>query len=359
MKENDQDQQRRQRIFSILDGLKEKGERINADKVARIGKMGKQTILPYYNEWRFLGDLGEEQELELPDELVRSLKRGIARWKHQLTEEQRTFEESANQEIDQLKETLQQLLDKNERLNKSNEGLQSAQQKTQAELETTKLELQQKDQQHKELEALLQWEQKQNQQLQSMLEEQKALHQQSIINLEKQMDQRHQEQLDHWLRVVDDERRSKQGLEKNTAKLNEKLGELHKANLELQNRLDSKSKAYIQVCEERNQLSSGREKTEIILESTRKLMVLLDCEQEDVLKNVRSLQSESRESMIVHQQYQTTRSANDKLEIRLAESEDRVKQLSGLERELERVRGAAEAFEKALSVKPNKEEVKE
>lgn len=357
MKENDQDKQRRQHIFNILDDLKEKGERINADKVARIGKMGKQTILPHYNEWRFLGTLGEEQAIELPDELVRSLKRGIAKWKYQLNEEQRSFEESTNQEIDQLKETLQQLLDRNDALTKSNEELFTQNQLAQSDLEAVKLETHQKDLQLKDLEALLQSEQKQNRQLQTAFDEQKVAHQQAINNLEKQLDQRHQEQLNHWLNVVDDERRLKKGLEKNIVKLNEKLGEWNRSNHELQSHLDSKSKAYIQVCEERNHLSSAREKIEVTLELSRQLMVLLDCEQKDILRNVRNLLAESRETLFVHQQYQAEKNTNEKQESRLVEMEERLRQINSLELELERVRGTAEAFEKALSGRTHVEEV--
>ena len=74
MKGSELDPKRKQHIFSILDQLRESGERINADKVARLAKMGKQTVLPYYNEWRFLAFVGSEPELELPEDLVRDLK---------------------------------------------------------------------------------------------------------------------------------------------------------------------------------------------------------------------------------------------------------------------------------------------
>ncbi len=348
MKGSDQGQLRRQHIFSILDDLKEKGERINADKVARIGKMGKQTILPYYNEWRFLGTLGEEQELELPEDLVRGLKRGIAKWKYELSEEKRTCEEAANQEIDELKESLSQLLGRSDQLTRSNAGLQNENERLASELETIKLELESKKQDFKELESLLKSEQKQNEHLHSMAEEQKTLHLQAISTLEKQMDHRSQEQLNHWLSVVDDERRLKQGLEKKINKLNEEQHDLKKANLELQSRLDSKSKAYIQACEERNTLSSGRDKIEAIAQLTNQLMVLLDCDQNDLLGAVRNLQTESRESFMMQQHYNTMKTANEKLENRLLETEERIKQIGAMELELERVRGAAEAFEKAL-----------
>ena len=357
MKGSEPDKVRRQHIFSILDDLKEKGERINADKVARIGKMGKQTVLPYYNEWRYLGALGEAEELELPDELVRGLKRGIAQWKHQLSENQRSFEESANQEIDELKESLNQLLEKNSQLSRSNSELQGQVQQLSKELDDTKLNLEQSKQSLKEMKSLLKSEQKQTEQLQSAAAEQKAHHLQAITSLEKQMDQRSQEQLNHWISVVDDERRLKQGLEKKISNQLQEQQELKKNNLELQSRLDSKSKAYIQVCEERNDLSSEKRKVEGVVQIANQLMVLLDCDQDSLLGAARSLLAGSRESYLVQEQYKAAKSDKEKLESRLLETEEQLDEIATLRLELERTRGIAEAFEKALSKKNESSEV--
>ena len=357
MKGSEQDKVRRQHIFSILDDLKEKGERINADKVARIGKMGKQTVLPYYNEWRYLGALGEAEELELPDDLVRTLKRGIAQWQHQLSEEQRTFEESANQEIDELKENLGQLLDKNGQLSRSNSELHDQVQQLNADIDATKLALEQRCRELKELESLLKSEQRQIEQLQAAATEQKALHLQAMSNLEKQMDRRSQEQLNHWISVVDDERRLKQGLEKKISDQLQEQQELKKNNLDLQSRLDSKSKAYMQACEERNILSSEKSNTEGVAQLAHQLMVLLDCDQASLLGTVRTLVAGSRESDMVHAQYRAAIADKKKLESRLLEAEERLDEIGTLRLELERTRGIAEAFEKALSKKTDSSEV--
>ncbi|WP_419834771.1 hypothetical protein [Endozoicomonas atrinae] len=337
--------------------MKEKGERINADKVARIGKMGKQTVLPYYNEWRYLGALGEAEELELPDDLVRGLKRGIAHWKHQLSEKQRSFEESANQEIDELKESLNQLLEKNSQLSRSNSELQGQVQQLSKELDDTKLNLEQNNQSLKEMESLLKSEQRQTEQLQSAAAEQKKHHLQAISSLERQMDQRSQEQLNHWISVVDDERRLKQGLEKKISNQLQEQQELKKHNLELQSRLDSKSKAYIQVCEERNDLSSEKRKVEGVVQIANQLMVLLDCDQDSLLGSARSLLAGSRESYLVQEQYKAAKSDKEKLENRLLEAEEQLDEIATLRLELERTRGIAEAFEKALSKRTESSEV--
>ncbi|USE39460.1 DNA-binding protein [Endozoicomonas sp. SCSIO W0465] len=359
MKDSEQDKLRRQHVFSILDDLKEKGERINADKVARLGKMGKQTILPYYNEWRYLGALGEAEELELPDDLVRGMKRGIAQWKHQLSEEQRTFEESANQEIDELKESLSQLLDKNDQLARSNSELQGQMQRLSAELDATKLTLEQNNENLRELESRLKSEQRQTEQLHTAAAEQKANHLQAINHLEKQMDQRSQEQLNHWIGVVDDERRLKQALEKKISNLQQEQQESKRNNLELQSRLDSKSRAYIQVCEERNGLSLEKGKAESVVQLAHQLMVLLDCDQSNVLGSVRTLLAGSRESHLVQEQYRAAISDKKKLESRLLVAEERLDEITTLRLELERTRGIAEAFEKALSKKTDSSEVEQ
>ena len=348
MKGSEQDHQRKQRVFSILDQLKQSGERINADKVARLAKMGKQTVLPYYNEWRYLGFVDDEQALELPEDLVRDLKRGIANWKHQLSQEQQLFAETANQEIDELQESMRQLLDKNGQLTTVNTELQTYSQVVTSELDATKQALAEKSQELKDMESTLHSQRRENDQLHTLLDEQKAMQQQALDALEKQMDQRHQEQLNHWLNVVDDERRLKQALEKKVDKLNDQQQELKKEKLELSNRLESKSKAYIRACEERAALVSEQEKARPILQLTDQIMVLLDCRPDEVVRSVRDLQTGASKSLASEQRCNTLQSANERLEQQLAQSQERVRQLAAIELELERARGAAEAFEKAL-----------
>ncbi len=342
--EKQQEKQRRERIFSILDDLKAQGERINADKVARLAKMGKQTVLPFYNEWRFAGFAGEEDVLELPEELLHSLKRGITQWKYQLAESQRAFAESANQEIDELKQTLNQLGEKNEALSNRNAALQAQQEKMQLALEELHRQAQQKELHIKELDTLLSAEKQQSQQIQNSLEQQNAAHKETMGNLERQLDQRYQEQLNHWLGVVDDERRLKQGLEKNVATLNDKLAQLGKTHLELQSRLDGKTKMYTDACEARNQLADELQTVAAAAELAHQLGVLLDCKQEQILTQVRSIQAQSRDALSAKQQYQNEKSINEKLEHRLGEMEKNMNRLHTVELELERVRGAAEAL---------------
>ena len=130
MSETNKDLQRRELVFRVLDDLKQSGERINADKVARLAQMGKQTVLPYYNEWRFLDDSEKEVDTDLPADLVRVLKRGLVQWKHEATEEQRILQEEANQEIDNLQEMNRQLSEERLNFKEQNEHLTDENKKT-------------------------------------------------------------------------------------------------------------------------------------------------------------------------------------------------------------------------------------
>ena len=352
MKGSEQDCQKRQHVFRILDQLKESGERINADKVARLAKMGKQTVLPYYNQWRHQAFIENEQELELPEDLVRDLKRGIANWKHHLAQEQQLFEESANQEIDELKESLGQQFDKIEQLTLTNGELQTHNQELTSELEILRQTLAQKNEELRDTQNALNSLQREMEYLKSQAEEQKVLQQQALSTLEKQLDQRHQEQLNHWLSVVDDERRLKQTLEKKIEKLIDHQQELKKENLELHNRLESKSKAYIRTCEERAVLAGEQEKARASVELAGQLLVLLDCKQDELLPVVRHLLAESAKLSASEQHCHDLQAGNEQLTRQLAESQQRISLLATVELELERTRGAAEAFEKALSKTP-------
>lgn len=352
MKGSELDHKRKQHIFSILDQLRESGERINADKVARLAKMGKQTVLPYYNEWRYLAFVGSEEELELPEDLVRDLKRGIARWKQQLSQDQQLFEESANQEIDELKESMRQQFDKIEQLTLSNSELQAGNQKLASELNALQQAMAQKSDELRDAQTTLHSMHQENEHLKSLAEEQKVMQQQALSTLEKQLDQRHQEQLNHWLSVVDDERRLKQGLEKRVEKLNDQQQELKKENLELSSRLESKSRAYIRACEERATLAGEQEKAQAACQLVNQIIILLDCKQDELLSLVRHLQTQSGQLSISEQRCNTLQAGNEQLAQQLAQSQERISQLANVELELERVRGAAQAYEKALPKTP-------
>ena len=351
MKKSAGEDLKKAQVFTILDELRAKGERINADKVARIGKMGKQTVLPYYNEWRFLGDLAKGEEIELPEELVRNLKRDIVKWKYQLSESQRSAEETANKEIDELKQSLQQLLDKNAALEKSNEQLSEQLSQAASELATT---LESKQQDHLKIAAIeekLVAKDANIEQLKNLLAEQKQEHTDAMSTLEQQLDRRYQEQINHWMGVVDEERRSRHTLEKQIAADSDKIQTMNKSHLEVENRLEYKSRAHLKACEDKkaleDQISDLRDAAGI----SDKLTVILDCSSLDILPKVRDLLGNDKAHSGLQTKLDETQRTNATLQAQLTASKQQLHEFTRLELELERAKGVAEALEKALTAK--------
>ncbi|WP_067585600.1 DNA-binding protein [Endozoicomonas ascidiicola] len=351
MQESTESDMKRTRIFHILDELQEKGERINADKIARLGKMGKQTILPYYNEWRFLSDLSKDEDIELPQDLVKSLKREIGKWKHSLTEQQRSQEEASNQEIDELKQTIQQLIEKNETLSKENREYKTTNEQITLELgQCQETEKQQALQIHS-LQSKLEQEQECSIQTIDALNEQKQDHQESVKALEKQLDQRHQEQINHWLGVVDDERRAKKSLEKSITYQNDKIHSMSKTLMELENRLENKSRAYLKACEEKNDLAATTKDLKTSSDIAEMISLLLDCGNTEIIATVRELLSDKKEQIHLQRQLDDISQSKAQLESILKKNESKLARFNQLELEVEHLKGAAEAFEKAVSGK--------
>ena len=351
MKESSAADQRKQHVFAILDQLKEQGERINADKVAKLAKMGKQTILPYYNEWRYLGAVAEEEGLELPEELVTTLKRCAAKWKQELGENFKQFEESANEEIEQLKS---QLNEAEVRFDTVQAQLSSEQQANQAlknniddatqQLQNTKVQLQDMTQQL----ALVQ---QRYEQALAQIEEQKTTHQAALAAQEKQLDSRYQEQLNHWMTAVDEERRNKQQLDKQLADANQQYQTVYKEQLELQARFDFKSKAYLEACEARNQAQKELKQTVTPLALLQQAALLLTVTPDTLITALSELQTQAKQSDYLRQQHGDLQQRYQQQAQQLQQAQQKLDGMNQMALELERLKGAAEAFEKSLPKK--------
>ena len=344
MSESEQDLQRRELIFRVLDDLQAKGERINADKIARLAKMGKQTILPYYKEWRYLDDVDREQQEELPEDLVRILKRGIAQWKHALAQQAQAFEEQANVEIDELKQTVTKLLDDQAINNKQQSELEDNLSKTAKQLAEQTTINHEKDREIAGLSAQVSALEERNTEAQALIAQQKKEHLIYTQQLEKKLDARHQEQLDHWITVVDNERRQKQELDKKLAQSHEQQLVIEKEKSELSNRLDAKNRVYMDACEDRNQLKAGYKALKSKADLVEKCMLLLDCESEDISARVREMQS--AELKCHHSETRLSESLDtiSKLRHSLEKAESKLEQLTSLEIQLEKARSYAEAL---------------
>ena len=349
MKPLNQDLQRKQLIFGILEELREQGERINADKVARLAKMGKQTVLPYYNEWRFAGELEKDLREELPEELVRALKRGISKWKHDLSLKAREQEETANAEIDQLKQDLQHLLEAKENLEQSIAGQQEQilrLDKINAQLQETNS---QKDLELTRTNAELAAEQHTSETLRQQMEDYKKETALAAEQLEQRLDQRHQEQLNHWIKVVDDERRNKADLEKRLNQQKEEQTAIEKERNELGHRLDSKTRAFMDACEERNQLRKDSQRLQVAENIINQSTLLLDCSEKEIAAEVRRIINEQHQAKITQEKLNLSEQKTGQLEEMLNQQQTELKKKSSTEKELEKIRGYAEGLEKRLT----------
>ena len=349
MNSNDQESQRRERVFRLLDDMKESGERINADKIARMAKMGKQTVLPFYKEWRMLEDVTEQQKEDIPEDLVRSLQRGIAIWKHELKVSQLEQEEQANREIDELQMTVHLMSEERSALEKTINDLKADNQLLKDTVRKQTSECHQNEKDIAELQARHQGEQQRASTLEQQVENLKKEHVSALSSCETKLEKRHQEQMDHWLKSLDDERQQKRDLEKEISNLNEtRLSQERELN-SVDHQLESKGYAFIKACEERNGF-----KTELHL--CRK--------QQEILKEIQSITGISEELPEYIRSLLNTQSAYDNVQNRLNDAldekvklesvnkkqEQKLEQTTELEKELNHSKGYIQALEQTLSV---------
>ena len=270
-----QDSQRRSLIFTTLDGLKESGERITAQKLASLVKMGKQTVLPFYREWQELELLGDDQELELSPELVRVLKREIGKEKFRQGEQCRELQDQLNEERDHASAQIALWRERSEQLDTE---LKQAQQQTieQEQQNTTQQrELQAQFQRITSLEQQLQNLKQNEQKLEIRLKEETDRSSQALRDQEKRLDEAHQKIIDHWLKVVDGERQDKIKLGKQLDKLTEHSKQQEQGNLQLQASLTKEQDRTASLSEKLSQAEQGRDELETVCKDHSQLLHLL------------------------------------------------------------------------------------
>ncbi|MGI9276564.1 MAG: hypothetical protein ACR2PT_17190 [Endozoicomonas sp.] len=346
--DTDKDLQRRELVFRVLDDLKSRGERINADKVARLAKMGKQTVLPHYNEWRFLDDAEREVDEDLPADLVRVLKRGLVQWKHQIAESQRSFEEQANNEIDELQMTVQQLTEERIQLAKELSEQKEHNSQLQQQLDES---LQTSAEQEKQLVAVtteLKSETNKTDNLLTQLEIIKKDHKDALLAQEKQLDTQHHSQISHWMKVVDDERRLRADLEQQLKTTKESQLNTEKERNNIENRLESKSKAHLEACEERNVFRKQLKEQEPVWKVAHELELLTKLPAENLVSEFHRLTDARQEVTLLSGQLdQATVRGND-LQKQLAEAKEKLGAMSDIAMELEKQKGYSQALEVSL-----------
>ncbi|UYM15849.1 DNA-binding protein [Endozoicomonas euniceicola] len=349
MSETNKDLQRRELVFRVLDDLKQSGERINADKVARLAQMGKQTVLPYYNEWRFLDDSEKEVDTELPADLVRVLKRGLVQWKHEATEEQRSLQEEANQEIDNLQEMNRQLSEERLNFKEQSERLAEEQQKLQETIAQLQAENTTLEKQQVALQEKLNNEIQKAESLTEQIEQTKKDHANALKAQERQLDTKHDAQMNHWMKVVDDERRLRADIELQLKQEKESQFKLEKERNEIQYRLESKSRAHLEACEERNHLRQHNNELAAYKHLLESVQQLINSNEEELISDITQLKDISASSERLDSQLSSASLQVQQLQEKLEQSEQLAIRMHQLEKELEKERGFSEALKLTLS----------
>lgn len=354
MKQTD-DQQKKAFVFELLDTMKESGERINADKVARQAQMGKQTILPYYNEWRFLSDTMKQADNDLPADLIRSLQRIMIQWKNDTSLELNHYKQEKKEEIDQLNSSLQELSNKYDQCK-----LQLAKEKISGEKVIEALEIEKKTVLVKEQELKAQQAKlcSQSDLINSMKEQINVLkseHATALHIQEEKLDRQHKLQIDHWMSVLDEERQQKQTVLKQHQSLQREFLLKEKEKGSLDNQLEHKSQAYIEVCDERNELLALLSSKKNAIEALDSLKLLMQVEESELIKTVRAL-------LAIEQKYESVTDMVDKktqeitdLKNTIESTRNQSQKIQTLTMELEKSRGFSMALEQSLNRLQNKE----
>ncbi len=285
---------RRTKVFSALDAMKEAGEKITAQKLAAAVNMGKQTVLPLYREWQELEVLGDSEGVELSSELTRALKRELARDKFRQSSRLLELEEGMEDQhqaftetISQLQQEIQTLADqgktfeqRNLTLNQEKELLEKA---NSVQLSRVK-----------ELESQLSFSEKQLETVESKLQTSEDSKERALQEQEKRLDEAGQKLLNHWLSVVDSERREKERLNKQLEREKEKIVKVERELAETRqdvNRLDTMlDKTHEENAELNEQIRELKQKATV--SETISLML---GKPEDLLASVKKLQENASE----------------------------------------------------------------
>ncbi len=264
-----QDAQRRALIFSVLDDMKNEGVKVTAQKLATQAKMGKQTVLPYYREWQELEILGSSEDVDLSQELVRVLKREIAKEKFrqgeqllalqdQLDEERENYSAQSelwHQQQEQLQADLHQQEQAHQALEQSHAELIEQEQALRQKLTT----LADKE------ESLL----REIEKLEERLHKESERSEKALAEQERRLDESHAKIVDHWLKVLDEERRDKTRLQKQMEKLDQERSTLSKEKARSEDLYTQERKAHQNTLE---QLSATEQKLTTLQEQ----QVILD-----------------------------------------------------------------------------------
>ena len=343
--ENIRNTQKKELVFQILDEMKGNNEKINADKVARKAQMGKQTILPYYNEWRFLADDAEAEEAYIPNDLIRSLKRLLIHWKHEISNELNAYKIQAQQESEDHLSIVTDLNNKNESISQKlaiaitdNDSL------------TGKLTVYQQQLQKKELDIKKQQIEDNNQNkiiagLQSQIE---AITQENTLTLlgqEKKIDKQYKQQIEHWMKALDDERHKTQEASKLLKLSQIEMLACKKEKGNLENQVEYKTQVYLDASRDRDKLQKQLNDQDQSIIIMTKIKLILDTEEDNLTAKIKALLLSERSYLENVDKIENKIKHIQKLEIQLKDMHLQKQSNQDLQLELERSRGFTLAME--------------
>jgi chromosome segregation ATPase len=281
------EQQKKDIVLAVISELESQGLRINADLVAQKANMGKQTILPYYNEWRFLQKMGQYQQEDLPEELVSAIKQQMGKWKYQYEAKHLDYEDNLKQEVNHIEDKLQQSCADTDKLQHEVELQNLTIGQYQEQVDQLSNKAQDLEKLVFELHTKLDTEKKQISKLENESIKLQQQHQAQIIKLETKLEAQHQGQIDHWIKITDHEKSERNKLEKKLTNTQDEIEQLRAKNLQLTNK-GSRLKSLIDegdtlISENNNTINELKNK----LLTLEKVSILLDCSIEEVPNKVR------------------------------------------------------------------------
>ncbi|MDP0563571.1 MAG: DNA-binding protein [Candidatus Endonucleobacter sp. (ex Gigantidas childressi)] len=347
--------QKKELVFRILDEMKKSGEKVNADNVAKRAQMGKQTILPYYNEWRFFDDPKQQQESELPDDLIRSLRSLITQWKNDVSKKLEERQSTAEQEAEQLKKRIEQLTIEKDNTNNLLSQAQKANDQLTQELKDSNQQALQTNLQLQKSQIEASKQKTENINLKKESEEASCKYTVMLESQEVKLDQQYKVQIDHWMKAIDEERLQKQAINKTLESLKQDLLICEKEKIRFKNQMEHKTQAYKEASIELDDLRSALKSRDPSLIILSKLELLLEAEQGEILNETKTLLTLRHSYAQCVNDLKAKEALAKELQDCLNRESAKEKSLQQAKLELEKSKGYSLALEKVLQTTQGKE----
>ena len=284
--------ERRQRIFAVLDEMKDKQEAITAQKLAAKINMGKQTVLPVYREWREMEALTESEQVDLSDNLQQAIKRELAKEKFKLGTVLQQLEELLKEKEEQYTEKQQALSISEE----TNQTLSLQIEKMQKELITLDNLTHQYQKNIQQKEQELNHKQHVIQDLKDQIQRQRDEKERALKNQETRLENTHQQMLNHWIKLVDSERQEKERIHKTIEKEKIQYEKLYKRIIVLENEMQYIQNENTQLKKKNSSLQESQDQLRSEQEKWRVIRDILD-DTNDPIKEIKNLINTSQKYM--------------------------------------------------------------